>query len=142
MRTYDFAPLWRSSVGFDRPFDLINDTQRLEGQDNYPPYDIVSTGENAYRILAGFSPDEISITAQQNRLSVTGSKAEHKGGDEYLHQGIAARSFERQFNLEDHVEVEGASFENGLLQIELARKIPEAMKPRKIEIGAGAATRK
>jgi molecular chaperone IbpA len=75
-------------------------------------------------------------------LTVTGSKAEHKGGHEYMHQGIAARSFERQFNLEDHVEVEGASFENGLLQIELARKIPEAMKPRKIEIGAGAATRK
>src|SRR4051812_2701523 len=145
MRTYDFAPLWRSSVGFDRLFDLINDTQRLEGQDNYPPYDIVRTDENTYRIslaLAGFSPDEINITAQQNRLTVTGSKAEHKGGHEYMHQGIAARSFERQFNLEDHVEVEGASFENGLLQIELARKIPEAMKPRKIEIGSGAATRK
>jgi molecular chaperone IbpA len=149
MRTYDFAPLWRSSVGFDRLFDLINDTQRLEGQDNYPPYDIVRTGENAYRIslaLAGFSPDEISITAQQNRLTVAGSKAEHKAGPgsehEYLHQGIAARSFERQFNLEDHVEVEGASFENGLLQIELARKIPEAMKPRKIEIGGGAPTRR
>ena len=100
MRTYDFAPLWRSSVGFDRLFDLINDTQRLEGQDNYPPYDIVRTGENAYRIslaLAGFSPDEISITAQQNRLTVAGSKAEHKAGPgsehEYLHQGIAARSF-------------------------------------------------
>ena len=83
MRTYDFAPLWRSSVGFDRLFDLINDTQRLDAQDNYPPYDIVRTGENAYRIcvaLAGFSPDEISITAQQNRLTVAGSKAEHKAG--------------------------------------------------------------
>jgi len=139
MRTYDFAPLWRSSVGFDRLFDLINDTQRLEGQDNFPPYDIVRTGENAYRIslaLAGFSPDEISITAQQNRLTVAGSKAEHTPEHEYLHQGIAARPFERQFNLEDHVEVEGAAFENGLLQIELARKIPEAMKPRKIGIGA------
>ena len=149
MRTYDFAPLWRSSVGFDRLFDLINDTQRLDAQDNYPPYDIVRIGENAYRIsvaLAGFSPDEISITAQQNRLTVAGSKAEHKAGPtpehEYLHQGISARPFERQFNLEDHVEVEGASFENGLLQIELARKIPEAMKPRQIEIGAGASARK
>jgi molecular chaperone IbpA len=146
MRTYDFAPLWRSSVGFDRLFDLINDTQRLEGQDNYPPYDIVRIGENAYRIslaLAGFSPDEINITAQQNRLTVSGNKAEHKNnGPEYLHQGIAARSFERQFNLEDHVEVEGASFENGLLQIELARKIPEAMKPRRVEIGAGGSPRK
>jgi molecular chaperone IbpA len=143
MRTYDFAPLWRSSVGFDRLFDLINDTQRLDAQDNYPPYDIVRTGENAYRIslaLAGFSPAEISITAQQNRLTIAGNKAtpEH----DYLHQGIAARPFERQFNLEDHVEVEGASFENGLLQIELARKIPEAMKPRRIEISAGASTRK
>lgn len=149
MRNYDFAPLWRSSVGFDRLFDLINDTQRLDAQDNYPPYDIVRTGENAYRIsvaLAGFGPDEISITAQQNRLTVAGSKAEHRAGStpehEYLHQGISARPFERQFNLEDHVEVEGASFENGLLQIELARKIPEAMKPRRIEIGAGASTRK
>jgi HSP20 family molecular chaperone IbpA len=95
MRTYDFAPLWRSSVGFDRLFDLINDTQRLDAQDNYPPYDIVRTGENAYRIcvaLAGFSPDEISITAQQNRLTVAGSKAEHKAGPmpehEYLHQAF------------------------------------------------------
>src|SRR5438128_530772 len=113
MRTYDFAPLWRSSVGFDRLFDLIND--------------IVRTGENSYRIsvaLAGFLPDEISITAQQNRLTVAGSKAEHAPEHEYLHQGIAARPFERQFNLEDHVEVDGASYENGLLQIELARKIP------------------
>ena len=145
MRTYDFAPLWRSSVGFDRLFDLINDTQRLDAQDNYPPYDIVRTGENTYRIsvaLAGFSPDEISITAQQNRLTVAGSKAEHTPEHEYLHQGIAARPFERQFNLEDHVEVEGASYENGLLQIELARKIPEAMKPRRVAIGAGASTTK
>ena len=131
MRTYDFAPLWRSSVGFDRLFDLINETQRLDTQDNYPPYDIVRTGENTYRIslaLAGFSPDEISITAQQNRLTVAGSKPENEAGatpeHAYLHQGIAARPFERQFNLEDHVEVEGASFENGLLQIDLARKIP------------------
>ena len=103
------------------------------------------TGENTYRIslaLAGFSPDEISITAQQNRLTVAGSKAEHTPEHEYLHQGIAARPFERQFNLEDHVEVDGASYENGLLQIDLARKIPEAMKPWRIEIGAGASTRK
>jgi len=149
MRTYDFAPLWRSSVGFDRLFDLINDTQRLEGQDNYPPYDIVRTDENTYRIslaLAGFSPDEITITAQQNKLTVAGSKAEPKGVSkpqpEYLHQGISARAFERHFNLEDHVEVEGASFENGLLQIELARKIPEAMKPRRIEIGGNPSTRR
>ena len=108
---YEDLRLLRSSVGFDRLFDLINDTQRLEGQDNFPPYDIVRTGENAYRIslaLAGFSPDEISITAQQNRLTVAGSKAEHTPEHEYLHQGIAARPFERQFNLEDHVEVGGS----------------------------------
>ena len=98
MRTYDFAPLWRSSVGFDRLFDLINDTQRLDAQDNYPPYDIVRTGDDTYRIslaLAGFSPDEISITAQQNKLTVQGSKAEHQSGPrpehEYLYQGISAR---------------------------------------------------
>jgi len=143
MRTYDFAPLWRSSVGFDRLFDLINDTQRLDAQDNYPPYDIVRTGDDTYRIslaLAGFSPDEISITAQQNKLTVQGSKAEHQSRPEheYLYQGISARPFERQFNLEDHVEVDRASFENGLLQIDLARKIPEAMKPRRIDIGTSA----
>ena len=148
MRTYDVAPLWRSSVGFDRLFDLINDTQRLDAQDNYPPYDIVRTGDDTYRIslaLAGFSPDEITITAQQNKLTVHGSKAEHQSGPrpehEYLYQGISARPFERQFNLEDHVEVDRASFENGLLQIELARKIPEAMKPRRIEIGGNATRR-
>src|SRR3954451_17403078 len=99
MRTYDFAPLWRSSVGFDRLFDLINDTQRLEAQDNYPPYDIVRTGDDTYRIwlaLAGFSPDEISITAQQNKLTVQGHKAEQSGPrpeHEYLYQGISARPF-------------------------------------------------
>jgi molecular chaperone IbpA len=145
MRTYDFAPLWRSSVGFDRLFDLINDTQRLDAQDNYPLTTSCVPGENSYRIsvaLAGFSPDEISITAQQNRLTVAGSKAEHHPEHEYMHQGIAARPFERQFNLEDHVEVDGVSYENGLLQIELERKIPEAMKPRRIEIGASASTRK
>jgi molecular chaperone IbpA len=149
MRTYDFAPLWRSSVGFDRLFDLINDTQRLDSQDTYPPYDIVRTGEDTYRIslaLAGFSPEEIAITAQQNKLTIAGRKAdqesEARAGHQYLYQGISARAFERQFSLEDHVEVDQASFENGLLQIELARRIPEAMKPRRIEIGAGASARK
>lgn len=148
MRTYDFAPLWRSSVGFDRLFDLLNDTQRLETQDNYPPYDIVRTGEETYRIslaLAGFSPEDITVTLQQNMLTVAGRKTEPatpKSGHEYLYQGIAAREFERQFSLEDHVEVENASFENGLLQIHLVRRIPEAMKPRRIEIGTGKPTGK
>jgi molecular chaperone IbpA len=141
MRTYDFAPLWRSSIGFDRLFDLLTDTQRLETQDNYPPYDIVRTGEETYCIslaLAGFSPEDVSVTVQQNMLTVAGRKSEQasqKSGPEYLYQGIAAREFERQFSLEDHVEVENASFENGLLQINLVRRIPEAMKPRRIEIG-------
>jgi molecular chaperone IbpA len=149
MRTYDFAPLWRSSIGFDRLFDLLNETQRFEGQDNYPPYDIVRTGEETYRIslaLAGFSPEDITVTVQQNMLSVAGRKPDQasqksgqKSGHEYLCQGIAAREFERQFSLEDHVEVESASFENGLLQIHLVRRIPEAMKPRRIEIGSGKA---
>jgi molecular chaperone IbpA len=144
MRTYDFAPLWRSSIGFDRLFDLINDTQRLDAQDNYPPYDILRTGEDAYRIalaVAGFAPEDITITAQQNRLTIAGRKPESapkaSPNREVLYQGISARPFERHFNLDDHVEVEGASFENGLLQVDLVRKIPEAMKPRRIEIRTG-----
>ena len=138
MRNYDFAPLWRSSVGFDRLFDLINDTQRLDAQDNYPPYDIVRTGDDTFRInlaVAGFAPSDINITAQQNLLIVSGRKTDTEKV-EYLYQGISARAFERRFNLADHVEVENASFENGLLQLDLARKIPEAMKPRRIEINA------
>jgi molecular chaperone IbpA len=140
MRTYDFAPLWRSSIGFDRLFDLINDTQRLESQDNYPPYDIVRTGEDSYRIalaVAGFAPEDITITAQQNKLTIAGRKPESAKASpnrEVLYQGISARPFERQFGLDDHVEVRGAWYENGLLQVDLVRKIPEAMKPRRIEI--------
>ena len=138
MRTYDFAPLTRSTIGFDRLFDLINDNaQHLAGQEpGFPPYDITRTGEDTYRItlaLAGFSPDEIGITAQQNLLTVTGNKADGDKHD-FLHRGISARSCERQFNLADHVEVTGANFENGLLQIDLMRRIPEAMKPRRIPI--------
>jgi len=137
MRTFDFSPLWRSSVGFDRVFDLLNNNSRLlEAQADWPPYDIARTGEETYRItlaLAGFSHDEISITAQQNLLTVSGQKAETPN-QEYLHQGIVARPFEQKFGLEDHVEIESASFENGLLQIDLIRRIPEAMKPRRISI--------
>jgi molecular chaperone IbpA len=138
MRTYDFSPLWRSTVGFDRLFDLINN-EIPNVHDTYPPYDIVRTGEESYRILlalAGFTPEQVAITAQQNRLTVTG----HKGDDstqDYIYQSIAARPFERHFSLADHVEVEGATFENGLLQIDLVRRVPEAMKPRRIEIGGG-----
>jgi molecular chaperone IbpA len=144
MRTYDFSPLWRSTVGFDRLFDLINNTELPEIQDSYPPYDIVHNGEESYRIslaLAGFSPEHITITAQQNRLTIAGHKGD-AGKQEYIHQSIAARPFERRFSLADHVEVVKATFENGLLQIDLVRRVPEAMKPRRIEIGGGDAVAK
>ena len=139
MRNYDFTPLWRSTVGFDRTFDLLNNSQMLDGQDNYPPYDIARTGEESYRItlaVAGFSPDDIAITAQQNLLTVAGRRAEPADHD-YIYQGISARAFDRQFSLADYVEVEKATCENGLLQIDLVRKIPEAMKPRRVEIASG-----
>ena len=142
MRTFDFAPLWRSTIGFDRLFELINETQRLDVQDNYPPYDVVRTGEDSYRValaVAGFSPEDITITAQQNKLTIAGRKPEalKAPNQEFLYQGISARPFERNFNLDDHVEVTGASFENGLLQVDLVRRIPEAMKPRRIAIRTG-----
>ncbi len=143
MRTYDFAPLWRSTIGFDRLFDLLDETQR-GSEDNYPPYNIERLGEDRYQIslaLAGFSPDELTITAEQNVLTIEGRKAE-QSQHEYLYQGISARPFKRQFNLADHVQVRNATFENGLLRIELFREIPEAMKPRRIAIGGGAGTPK
>jgi len=136
MRTYDFTPLWRSTVGFDRLFDLINSSQAPEGQDSYPPYDIMRTGEESYRItlaVAGFSPDDITITAQQNQLTDAAHQPQNPDQD-FIYQGIAARAFERRFSLADHVEVEQAGYENGLLRIDLVRRIPEAMKPRRIEI--------
>jgi molecular chaperone IbpA len=141
MRTFDFAPLWRSTIGFDRLFALINESQGLE-PDNYPPYDVLRIGEDSYRInlaVAGFSPEEITITAQQNRLTIAGRKATASQPGDVLYHGISARPFERNFSLDDHVEVQGASYENGLLQIELVRRVPEAMKPRKIQIGPAAA---
>ncbi len=138
MRTFDPTPLWRSTVGFDRLFDLIEDSMRLAGEDNYPPYNIERLGEDEYRIslaLAGFSPEEIAITAEQNVLTVEGRKAE-KGEHQYLYQGISSRPFRRVFNLADYVQVKGASFEGGLLKIDLVREVPEAMKPRRIAINA------
>ena len=139
MRDFDLTPIWRSTVGFDRLVDLIDDSLRLAGEDNYPPYNIARTGEDNYRIslaLAGFKPEEITVTAEQNMLTMEGRKAE-KGDPEYLHQGISGRPFRRQFNLADYVEVKGASFEDGLLQVDLVRELPEAMKPRRIEIKSG-----
>src|SRR5215204_1143896 len=140
MRNYDLSPLWRSTVGFDRMLDLIDSSMRYAGDENYPPYNIERSGEDHYRIslaLAGFMPEDITLTAEQNVLTVEGRKAE-KGDGEYLYQGISARPFRRMFNLADYVQVKGASFEQGLVKIELVREVPEAMKPRKIAIGNGA----
>ena len=143
MRTYDFSPLWRSTVGFDRLFDQINNTQQLlDTQDGYPPYDIVRTGEESFRIsvaLAGFTPNDIAITAQQNLLTVAGRRADNPEHG-YVYKGISARPFERRFSLADHVEGERARFEDRLLHIDLVRKVPEALKPRRIEIGGRQAT--
>ena len=139
MRTYDFAPLWRSTIGFDRVFDLLDETQH-QAEDNYPPYNIERLGEDRYHIslaLAGFSPDEIAVTAEQNVLTVEGRKSD-KDQHEYLYQGISARPFKRQFNLADYVQVKTATFDNGLLRVEFVREIPEAMKPRRIKISGGA----
>jgi molecular chaperone IbpA len=136
----DFAPLYRSSVGFDRVFNLLNNAQRLQAIDTWPPYDIVKTSDNDYRIemaVAGFAEADLDMMQERNVLVVKGQKTEEKDG-EYLHRGIAGRSFERRFELADHVKVEDASLVNGLLRIVLKREIPEAMKPRKIAIGKTA----
>jgi molecular chaperone IbpA len=141
MRTYDFAPLWRSTIGFDRVIDLLDESQHRT-EDSYPPYNIERLGEDRYRIalaLAGFSPGEITITAEQNVLTVEGRKSD-KDQHEYLYHGISARSFKRQFNLADYVQVKTATFDNGLLRVELVREIPEAMKPRRIAIEGSAST--
>ncbi|MBB5577671.1 MULTISPECIES: Hsp20 family protein [Rhizobium] len=135
---FDFAPLYRSSIGFDRVFNLLNSAQRLQAVETWPPYDIIKTGEDDYRIqmaVAGFADADLDITQERNVLIVKGQKAEQKDG-EYLHRGIAGRAFERRFELADHVRVENAALTNGLLSIDLKREIPDAMKPRKIEIGS------
>jgi molecular chaperone IbpA len=139
MRTFDPAPLWRSTIGFDRLVDLLDQSTQWTANDTYPPYNIERSSEDNYRIslaLAGFSPEEVTITAEQNVLTVEGSKAQ-KGETQYLYQGISARPFRRVFNLADFVQVKGASFEGGLLKIDLVREVPEAMKPRRIAIQTG-----
>ena len=140
---FDFSPYRRSSVGFDRLFDMLENSSFGGPQENYPPFDLIKKGDNDYSIqlaVAGFKPDEIDITAQQNVLIVSGRKSdesEQKGSD-YVYRGIANRSFERRFALADHVQVKNADLNDGLLSIELKREIPDAMKPRKIAIGGGA----
>ncbi len=139
MRHVDFAPLYRSTVGFDRLFSLLDSQTLADNGQTYPPYNIERTGENAYRVtlaVAGFGDEELSIEARENVLTVKGEKAESQESDQYetLYRGIAGRAFERRFQLAEYVEVKGAALENGLLHIDLVRVIPEAMKPRRIAI--------
>jgi molecular chaperone IbpA len=142
MRTFDLSPLYRSTVGFDRLFSMLDKTMGFEGGGTpYPPYNIERTGENSYRVtiaVAGFSEFELSVEAKENALTVKGEKQTKTSADkaEVLYQGIAARAFERVFRLADFVEVKAAGLENGLLHIDLVREIPEAMKPRTIRINA------
>jgi molecular chaperone IbpA len=139
MRNFDFTPLYRSAIGFDRMATLLDNLSRTEqNQPSYPPYNIELTGEDKYRItmaVAGFDQAELTIEVNQNNLTVSASKATDEQVRTYLHQGIAARSFERRFQLADHVQVKSANYEHGLLHIDLQRVIPESMKPRTIPIG-------
>lgn len=142
MRTFDFAPFYRSTVGFDRLFSMLDEAESVEGSPpGYPPYNIRRSGENDYRIsvaVAGFTAADLSVEVKENVLTLSGEKktnGEEKSGD-LLYQAIAARNFERNFQLADYVQVKGASLENGLLHIDLAREIPEAMKPRTIPIAS------
>lgn len=147
MRSFDLAPLYRSTVGFDRLFSMLDQASGLEAPtQSYPPYNIERTGENAYRIsvaVAGFTDKDISIEVKEQALTIRGEKAvgEGEAKPDYLHQGIAARAFERRFQLADHVQVRGAVLEHGLLHVDLVREIPEAMKPRQIAISTGESAR-
>ena len=138
MKTYDFSPFYRSSIGFDRLFDLLDrDTQRAE----WPPYNIEKLSDDDYRItmaVAGFAADDVTITVQENALVVTGKQKANGDAQRYLHRGIAGRSFERRFQLADFIKVTGAALENGLLHVELAREVPEAMKPRTVKVESRA----
>ena len=142
MRTYDFAPLYRSSVGFDQLANLMDRVLTNDvAQPSYPPYNIRKTADDAYRIslaVAGFGSDDLSIEVKENALLVTAKKGQEDTEKTYLHRGIATRAFERRFHLADHVRVTGASHTDGMLHIDLQREIPEALKPRRIEISNGA----
>jgi len=144
MTTFDFSPLFRTSVGYDRLASLLNSAHRVEQGNSFPPYNIQKAGDDRYRItmaVAGFAESDLNITSEHNKLVVTGQKPEEENSEEngFLYRGIATRSFERRFNLADHVRVTGAELDNGLLHIELEREIPEAMKPRSIEIHSSGA---
>jgi molecular chaperone IbpA len=137
MRTYDVAPLFRSSVGFDRLLDLLTQAERVEPSAAWPPYNIEKVAEDEYRItmaVAGFSPEDIELTQHDTTLLVAGQRKGQDGEHQYLHRGIAARTFRQTFDLAEHVKVTGASLENGLLTVDLKREVPEALKPRRIAI--------
>ena len=141
MRTADFSPLYRSMVGFDRLAALLDQAAKTETASNWPPYNIETTGENAYRIeiaVAGFKPEELNVEVKENTLTVSGRKAANDENKRYLHRGLAERNFERRFQLADYVFVTDAQLADGLLSISLKRELPEAMKPRRIEIKAGS----
>ncbi len=141
MRTYDFTPLYRASVGFDRMANLLDRALTADTATTYPPYNIEKLGDDAYRIsiaVAGFTADELNVEARENALTVTARKAEADTKTTYLHRGIAQRAFEKTFQLADHVHVTGARHADGMLHIELERQVPEALKPRQIEIAGGA----
>lgn len=141
MRTFDLSPLYRSAVGFDRMTSLLDAAQKSATADSFPPYNIEKTGEDAYRItlaVAGFGAQDLDMEVRDGQLMIVG-KGDSEGTEaEYLHRGIARRAFERRFQLADHVEVKGADLKDGLLVVDLVREIPEAMKPRRIEIGTDA----
>ncbi len=140
MRNFDFSPLYRSTVGFDRLVHMLDHATQFGAASNLPPYNIEKTGDDQYRItmaVAGFSPEEIEVVQQENTLLVTGQKSSQDEGVQVLHRGIADRAFKQRFDLADHVKVEGASLDSGLLTIELKREVPAALKPRRIEIAAG-----
>jgi molecular chaperone IbpA len=140
MRTFDFAPLYRSVVGFDRLANLLETAANAEGASGYPPYNIETVGEDAYRIemaVAGFKPDELSVDVKENVLTVVGRKAPSDEAKRYLHRGLAERNFERRFQLADYVVVSEAQLSDGLLSISLRRELPESLKPRRIEIQTG-----
>lgn len=140
MRHTDFAPLYRSAIGFDRLAQMMDQVSGFDTEGGFPPYNIEATGENQYRItmaVAGFKPDELKIEVKDTTLTVSAEKAPEVEGRTYLHRGIAARSFERRYQLADHVDVTGAGFENGLLNIDLVRNLPERLKPRSIAITSG-----
>lgn len=138
MNTFDLTPLFRSSIGFDRMQRMLDSASRVsEAGNGYPPYNIENNGENAYRItmaVAGFREDDLDVTVKENVLTISGALKEETAGTEFLHRGISRRPFERRYNLADHIRVADAGLENGLLHVDLVREVPEAMKPRKIEI--------